>query len=433
MRILLTGQGGFIGSRLRRALNRRGHEVPPFRIDFREALEPAAWAPHVARFDAVVNAAGIFRERQPGDFERVHAVAPIALFRAAAQAGVPLLVQVSALGADEGATTAFHLSKRAGDDGLRALRRPALVLQPSLVYGPGGASARLMNLLATLPVLPLPGGGRQPVQPIHVDDLVAAVVALLEGPRPDGPVTVALVGPEPVALRDYLAALRASLGYGDARCVAVPPRLAGPLAAVAARLTTWPIDPSALEMLGRGNVADAGATRAALGREPRGVAAFVPPDLAGPLRAEAVLEWQLPLLRLALAVMWVWTAIVSLGVYPVAESIRMLLAVGVPAALAPWALYGAALLDLAFGVATLALRRGTRALWIAQALLILGYTVVIAFRLPEHLVHPFGPIVKNLPILALLGLLLALEPPRRRTPADAAPRSGNVNRRGRAA
>jgi hypothetical protein len=87
----------------------------------------------------------------------------------------------------------------------------------------------------------------------------------------------------------------------------------------------------------------------------------------------------------------------------------MLVAVGVPAALAPWALHGAALLDLAFGIATITLRR-RRWLWVAQAMLILGYTVVIAFRLPEHLIHPFGPIVKNLPILALLWLLFALEP-----------------------
>jgi hypothetical protein len=267
-----------------------------------------------------------------------------------------------------------------------------------------------MNLLASLPLVPLPDGGRQRIQPIHVDDLVGAVVALVEGPRPADARTVALVGPEPLCLRDYLAALRAALGMRPARFVPVPRRLADPLARVAARITDWPIDPSALDMLARGNVADAGPTRAALGREPRNVDAFVPRDLSEPLRAHAILDWQLPLLRVALAVMWVWTAVVSLGVYPVPDSLRMLVAVGVPAVLAPWALYGAALLDLGFGIATIAMKRRRRALWLAQAFLILGYTVVIAIRLPEHLVHPFGPIVKNLPILALLWLLFALEP-----------------------
>lgn len=403
------GQRGFIGSRLRSELQRRGHEVRPLRVDFRHAVDPAHWATLVAGMDVVINAAGIFREQQPGDFERVHTLAPCALFRAAAAADVPFVVQVSALGADEAATTAFHRTKRAGDDCLRGLQRAAVVVQPSLVYGHGGASARLMNLLASLPLVPLPDGGRQRIQPIHVDDLVAAVVALVEGPRHAGPRTVALVGPQPISLRDYLAALRASLGLRPPRFVAVSRRLADPLARAAARITDWPIDPSALDMLSRGNVADAAPTTATLGRAPRDVHAFIPAALSEPLRVQAVLDWQLPLLRLALAVMWVWTAIVSLGVYPVSESLRMLVAVGVPAMLAPWALYGAALLDLAFGIATLALRR-RRWLWVAQALLILGYTLVIAVRLPEHLIHPFGPIVKNLPILALLWLLFALEP-----------------------
>src|SRR5690606_35506439 len=139
----------------------------------------------------------------------------------------------------------------------------------SLVYGPGGASARLMNLMASLPLVPLPDGGRQRIQPIHVDDLVAAVVALVEGPRPVGTRTVALVGPQAISLRDYLATLRASLGLRPPRFLAVPRRWADALARVAARITDWPIDPSALEMLARGNVADAGPASAALDRAPR--------------------------------------------------------------------------------------------------------------------------------------------------------------------
>ena len=419
MKVLLTGQHGFIGSRLRSELQRRGHDVPRFRMDFRHAVDAAQWAPQVAGMDVVINAVGVFREKERGGFDRVHALAPCALFRAAAAAGVPLVVQLSALGADEGASTAFHRSKRDGDECLRRLKRAAWVVQPSLVYGPGGASSRLMNLLASLPLVPLPDGGRQPIQPIHVDDLVAAMVALVEGLPPEGTRTMALVGPDAISLRQYLGSLRASLGLPPPRFLAVSRRLADPLALVAARFTDWPIDPSALEMLARGNVADVGPVSAALGRAPRGVHAFVPPELAEPLRAQAVLDWQLPLLRLALAAMWIWTAVVSLGVYPVSESLRMLVAVGVPAVLAPGALYGAAVLDLVLGIATITLRR-RRWLWVAQALLILGSTAVIAVRLPEHLIHPFGPIVKNLPILALLGLLLALEPPARRA-SSAAP------------
>jgi hypothetical protein len=44
---------------------------------------------------------------------------------------------------------------------------------------------------------------------------------------------------------------------------------------------------------------------------------------------------------------------------------------------------------------------------------VLGYTLIITIQLPEHLTHPFGPIVKNLPILVVLWMLAELEPRRR--------------------
>ena len=53
--------------------------------------------------------------------------------------------------------------------------------------------------------------------------------------------------------------------------------------------------------------------------------------------------------------------------------------------------------------------RNRRVLWIAQAALILCYTIIITARLPEYWLHPYGPILKNLPMLAALGLLYTLE------------------------
>src|SRR5690606_16794863 len=108
--------------------------------------------------------------------------APQALFHAARRAEVRCVIQFSALGADQDAASDFHLSKRSADDALRTMGMPAAIVQPSLVYGPGGGSAKLFNRLAVMPVLPLAGGGRQVVQPVHVDDVVAGVRALLRNP-----------------------------------------------------------------------------------------------------------------------------------------------------------------------------------------------------------------------------------------------------------
>jgi hypothetical protein len=41
--------------------------------------------------------------------------------------------------------------------------------------------------------------------------------------------------------------------------------------------------------------------------------------------------------------------------------------------------------------------------------LILGYTALISIFLPEYWLHPYGPITKNLPVLAAIALLWSLE------------------------
>ena len=115
-----------------------------------------------------------------------------------------------------------------------------------------------------------------------------------------------------------------------------------------------------------------------------------------------------PAARASVAAVWRWTGIVSLWLYPRELSFELLARTGITGGLAKLALYGAAALDLFFGAATL-LMRNRRVLWIAQAALILGYTIIITARLPEYWLHPYGPILKNLPILASLGLLYTLE------------------------
>lgn len=113
-------------------------------------------------------------------------------------------------------------------------------------------------------------------------------------------------------------------------------------------------------------------------------------------------------LRYSLGVMWIFTAIVSFGLYPVEDSLALLERAGVPTVLQPTALYGAAALDLLLGVLTVAGRR-RRLVWLAQLALILAYTIIITLRLPEFWLHPYGPVLKNLPIVAAIWLLLAFE------------------------
>jgi uncharacterized protein YbjT (DUF2867 family) len=409
MRILITGASGFIGRRLVDALRSAGHAVvEPSRrdADFTRDLDPAIWVPKLSGIDAVINAVGILRERGNQTFENVHVRAPQALFAACAAARVRRVVQISALGANRG-TSGYFRSKRSADESLSRLPLDWTIVQPSLVFGVGGASARLFALLASLPVVPLPGDGRQQVQPIHIDDLVLAVTAIVQR-RDFTARRVALVGPEPLTLRDFLARLRSALGLARARFLPIPLPLmrAGAMLSQLSRRSL--LDRESLAMLEAGNTADATDTRELLGRSPRPVEDFVPEALSGLLARQAQLDWLLPLLRWSIALVWIWTGIVSLGLYPRAASLDLLARTGLTGALADVALYSAAALDLAFGAATLLMQR-RRWLWLAQFALILAYTIIITFKLPEYWLHPYGPILKNLPLLACIALLYRCE------------------------
>jgi len=317
---------------------------------------------------------------------------------------VSRVVQLSALGADAQAASAFHLSKKRADDALLALPLDAIVVQPSLVFGLDGASARWLLALAALPLHPLPGGGCQRIQPVHVEDVVDGLAALvLRG----GPPRVAMVGPVPLALRDYLGALRAALGRGRARVLAVPPGLARAAAALGGRLGL-PVTREALDMLERDNVADAAPFARLLGRPPRAPQAFVATHEAGAARRHALLAVLLPPLRASVSLLWLWSAFVSAFVYPHEQSLALLGALGLGGA-AAWAAFGAGIaVDALLGLAMWR-RRWRPAVYALQIATVLGYTLLISVGLPAFWAHPFAPLAKNVPLLAALVLLEALD------------------------
>jgi uncharacterized protein YbjT (DUF2867 family) len=426
MRILLTGASGFIGQHLLRALLAEGHHVvcavrtvktstdprlAYIHADFTKDTDKAAWLARLSGIDAVINAVGIFRESGAQTFERLHTDTPRALFAACAEApGVRVVVQLSALGADSHADTRYHLSRKAADDYLASLPLRAWIVQPSLVYGPGGASARAFKMLATLPFTVRFGSAPQLVQPIHIDDLVAAMLGLLNNRLPPAAertaMRVPLVGPHALPFTDYLAALRAAMGMGRLRMLRVPRPLARLLAKAGRWLPGALLDEDALRMLERGNTADAALASRLIGHPPRPVADFIIAPEAE--RTRAKLDWLLPILRWSIAAVWIVTAIVSFGLYPPAASYELLARTGIPESLRPLMLYGAAGFDLLLGLGIVFVKR-RRWLWLAQLALIGFYTVVIAIRLPEFLLHPYGPLTKNLPMLAAIWLLYQLE------------------------
>lgn len=225
MRILLTGSSGFVGSHLQQALCDLSHEVIPCSrasgVDFNNMLTAEDWLPHLNDIDVVINCVGIIAETRTQHFRQLHQLAPIALFDACQRCGIHKVIQISALGADDTAFTPYQLNRKVADDFLRASTLNWTIIQPSLIYGEGSKSFRLFQLMAKLPLIAVPGNGEYLVQPVHISDVVRAVLELVTTDNASKK-TIAAVGTEAVSYKQWLQAIRNSLGKKPALIIPIP-------------------------------------------------------------------------------------------------------------------------------------------------------------------------------------------------------------------
>jgi NADH dehydrogenase len=192
-------------------------------------------------------------------------------------------VHVSAIGADRGYWAKYARTKAAGEAAVLAEFPSAVILRPSLVFGPDDQLFnRFAGLARSAPLMPLIGGGRTRMQPVYVGDVAAAIAAACAGRAKAGTV-YELGGPDVVTFRGLLDLTQAWSGHRR-RYLPVPFWLAQ----VGAFLTAWmpqslrPITVDQVRMLMRPNVVSDGAveegrTLAGLGIEhPHAMAAIVP-------------------------------------------------------------------------------------------------------------------------------------------------------------
>lgn len=411
IRVFIVGGTGFIGRHLAAALADAGHTVTALGrsgIDLARDDE-AAMAARLAGAALVVNAAGLVRDQGANRLVAVHAEGAIKLFRACERAGVRRLVQISALGVTADGETPYQRTKGRAEAALRDI--DALdwcILRPSLVIGRGGASTVLFSALAALPLPPRIGPGNWQIQPVHVDDLAEAVVRLAQWPG-SLPRALDVVGPTPMGTEALTRILGGWLGLAPRPFLPVPEAVLGPAAVIGERLTGGAFGRDSLTMLRRGNTADPGPIAAVLGRPPRDLsAALARHPVTNSDKQHARLFFLRPLLRWSLGLLWLVTGLLSFGLYPVAESYRMLADVGLHGLPAEVALYGAAGLDLILGALLLANWR-PMAVGGAMLALMAGFTLAATGLPAEYWLHPFAPILKNLPIAVATLVMMALE------------------------
>jgi uncharacterized protein YbjT (DUF2867 family) len=212
--IVVTGAMGFVASRLIPRLLERGSRVLALVRPGRDASRLEVRGVELRRGDLADPVLGAEAFAGAGAVVHLAGLALVPRFLGALErAGVPCGVFVSSAGVYTRLVSPGADAKRAGEARLRASALEATILRPSMIYGrPGDRNLeRLLRWLARVPLVPLPGGGRVLQQPVHVDDLVEAIVASLERPAARrGEYDVG--GPEPLPLRALIEQSAEALG-----------------------------------------------------------------------------------------------------------------------------------------------------------------------------------------------------------------------------
>lgn len=217
--VTVFGGSGFVGRHVVRALAREGYRirVAVRRPDLAFHLQPlgnvgqihavqanlrnrASIARAISGAEAVINLVGVMHQGGRQTFDAVHGFGARAVAEVAAEAGVERLVHMSALGVGADSGSAYARSKANAETAVLRAFPSAVILRPSVMFGPEDQFFNRFAQLATfLPVLPIVGADTR-MQPVFVGDVAEAVVKCVQGAAIPG-ATYELAGPETLTMR----------------------------------------------------------------------------------------------------------------------------------------------------------------------------------------------------------------------------------------
>lgn len=301
--VTVLGGSGFLGRHVVRALAKQGlrvrvgvrrpdlagHLLPAGAVGQIQLMQanlryPASIADALDGVDAVVNLVGILHERGKQSFDAIHSQGVATLAEEARKAGVPALVHVSAIGADAQSTAKYARTKAAGEAVIREKIPDAVILRPSVLFGPeDDFFNRFAGLARLSPVLPLIGGGETRFQPAYVGDVADAVVKAATGRARAGTV-YELGGPEILSFRELMTFILKTI-HRNRLLVPVPFALARLKARFLGLLPNPPLTVDQVRLLEYDNIVSDPAiadkrTFEGLAITPQGIDAIAPAYLA---------------------------------------------------------------------------------------------------------------------------------------------------------
>jgi uncharacterized protein YbjT (DUF2867 family) len=296
--VTVFGGSGFLGRHVVRALANNGYRIrvavrrpelcgylrPMGKVGQIHAVQanlryPQSIAAALRNADVAVNLVGILFERGPQRFDAIQAAGAEAVALAAESAGARL-VHVSAIGADANSPSHYAQSKAEGERRVLAAAPAAIVVRPSIVFGPEDDFFNRFAALARIaPALPLVGGGHTRFQPVFAGDVAEAIALAVDGAAKPGTI-YEIGGPE---VRTFRQLMEFILDTIERRRLLLPvPFALMKLQAMFAQfLPKPPITPDQVELLRGDNVVSDearsdGRTLEALGIIPDTIEAIVP-------------------------------------------------------------------------------------------------------------------------------------------------------------
>lgn len=241
---LVTGASGYTGSYVAARLLGRGRRLRTLTREIDTVPRPIAAFRYrfddPAEMDAAFDGVDTFYNTYwvrfgRGSFTHDDAVRnSLALIDRAARSGVRRMVHVSIMNPSHDSPYTYHRGKAVVEDALRASGMQYAIVRPSVLFG--GNEILLNNvawLLRRLHVFAVPGDGRYPVRPTHVEDLADLMVELGSGV---GAQVRDAGGPETFEFGELVALIRAACG-ARALVVNLPKRAVLPLIAGVNRIT----------------------------------------------------------------------------------------------------------------------------------------------------------------------------------------------------
>jgi uncharacterized protein YbjT (DUF2867 family) len=166
----------------------------------------------VAGADGVVNAISLYVEHGGDTFHSVHVEAAARIATVARRAGAKRFVHLSGIGADPASPSPYIRNRGEGEAAVQAAFPGAVVVRPAVMFAADDAFlTTILGLLRTLPAYPLFGDGRTRLQPVHVDDVGAAIAQVLRQTQRPYPI-YELAGPRIYSYEELLRTIARTAG-----------------------------------------------------------------------------------------------------------------------------------------------------------------------------------------------------------------------------